>query len=107
MTRKKARQPLEEHAETPTTQRCALCGREVERVSQHHIIPKSRGGTETVPLCSPCHSTLHHFFRNRTLAREKNSLDALLSDPDIQRYLVWVRKQPDRRIQVRARKDRR
>lgn len=107
MARKKAHRPSEVQTETPITQRCALCGRKVERVSKHHIIPKSKGGTETVPLCSPCHSTLHHFFRNRTLAREKNSLDALLSDPDIQRYLEWVRKQPDRRIQVRHRKDRR
>lgn len=107
MARKNSRQAVERPIKSPITQRCALCGREVVRLSKHHMIPKSQGGTETVPLCSPCHSTLHHFFHNRTLAREKNSLETLLDDPDIRRYLEWVRKQPDRRIRVHTRKDRR
>lgn len=81
---------------------CALCGRKVSRVSKHHIVPRSEGGTETVLLCAPCHKTLHSFFTNRTLAREKYSLDALRDDPDIQRYLAWIRKQPDRAITVRT-----
>jgi len=25
----------------------------------HHVIPKSLGGTKTVPLCRPCHSKVH------------------------------------------------
>ena len=86
----------------PDDSLCALCGRQVSTLSRHHIVPKSEGGTLTVWLCSPCHKTLHSFFTNRTLAKEKHSLDALREDPDIQRYLAWVRKQPDRKIQVRA-----
>jgi hypothetical protein len=31
----------------------------------HHIIPKSLGGTKTVPLCEVCHSKIHNIdFRN-------------------------------------------
>ncbi|MFQ3536028.1 MAG: HNH endonuclease [Aggregatilineales bacterium] len=85
---------------------CALCGRQVSRLSRHHLVPKSEGGTETVGLCSPCHATLHKFFTNRTLARQKYTLEALQQDPDIQRYLAWVRKQPDRLIRVRRKRDR-
>jgi uncharacterized protein with PIN domain len=85
---------------------CALCERDVSRVSKHHIIPKSQGGTETVELCSTCHKTLHKFFSNRTLAREKSTLEALRTDPDIARYLAWVRKQADRSFSVKERRNR-
>ncbi|MCE7949354.1 MAG: HNH endonuclease [Chloroflexi bacterium CFX4] len=85
---------------------CALCERRVSRVSRHHLVPKSEGGTETVDLCSPCHATLHKFFTNRTLARQKYTIAALQQDPDIQRYLAWIRKQPDRRITVKRKRDR-
>lgn len=95
--------PLDREASAP----CALCGRSVGRTSRHHIIPRSEGGTLTVDLCAPCHKTLHSFFTNRTLAAEFSTLDAIRRDPDIQSYLRWVRRQADRRIQVRARRDRR
>lgn len=61
----------------------------------------------TVDLCAACHRTLHRFYTNRTLARELSSLEALRADPDIQRYLDWVRRQPDRAIRVRTRRARR
>ncbi len=81
---------------------CALCGRQVSRLSKHHVVPKSEGGWLTEWLCSACHRTVHSFFTNRTLAQEKSSIEALRQDPDIQRYLAWVRKQPDRAIPVRS-----
>jgi hypothetical protein len=90
-----------------TETRCALCEREVGRVSYHHLVPKSEGGRETVPLCSPCHKTLHAFFRNRTLSSELHSIEALRKEPEVARYLAWVRKQNDRHFNVRTRKDRR
>jgi hypothetical protein len=83
---------------------CALCERTVRHANKHHIVPKSEGGTVTVILCLVCHKTLHKFFENRTLAREKSTIDALRADPDITRYLNWVRKQPDRAIKVKQRR---
>lgn len=90
----------------PSASSCALCGRQVSRLSRHHLVPKSEGGAETVALCQACHVTLHKFFTNRTLARQKCTLEALQQDPDIQRYLAWIRKQPDRLIRVRYKRDR-
>jgi hypothetical protein len=86
---------------------CALCEREVTHISKHHLTPKSEGGTETVDLCSACHKTLHKFFTNRTLAKELNTIDALRQNPEVRRYLAWVRKQPDRSIKVRTSRRRR
>ena len=28
-------------------------------VYQHHVVPKSKGGTKTIPLCHACHSKVH------------------------------------------------
>ncbi|MBX3061826.1 MAG: HNH endonuclease [Anaerolineae bacterium] len=85
---------------------CALCERLVRRANKHHIVPRSEGGEETVWLCLTCHATLHKFFSNRTLADRLNSIEALRSDPDIARYLAWVRKQSDQAFPVRRRKNR-
>ena len=80
---------------------CALCAREVESLSKHHLIPRSEGGTATTALCRTCHKTLHSFFTNRTLAKRLHTLEALRQNREVQRYLSWVRKQSDRHIRVR------
>jgi len=81
---------------------CALCERQVSDLSAHHLVPRSQGGAVVVDLCSTCHKTLHSFFTNRTLAKKLSTLEALRKNPKIKQYLLWVRKQPDRRIRVRA-----
>ena len=87
--------------------RCALCKREVMQTTRHHLIPRSKGGHEVVDLCVPCHKTLHSFFSNRTLLDELHTVEALRQEPEIARYLSWIRKQPDRVIRVASRKDKR
>jgi hypothetical protein len=86
---------------------CALCERTVGKVHKHHLVPKSEGGTYTIDLCATCHATLHRFFTNHTLAREFCAISALRELPEIQRYLAWVKKQPDRHIPVRESHQRR
>jgi hypothetical protein len=51
--------------------RCFECG-STENIHQHHIVPKSKGGTMTIPLCQSCHSKVHgeHMMNIHTLARE-------------------------------------
>ena len=38
--------------------KCFECGTETD-VEWHHVVPKSRGGTKTIPLCDPCHMNAH------------------------------------------------
>jgi 5-methylcytosine-specific restriction endonuclease McrA len=85
---------------------CSLCERAVSQVTKHHIVPKSEGGKQTVDLCMTCHATLHRYFTNETLAREKSSIEALRADPDIARYLQWIKKQNKRIFRVKTRKNR-
>jgi hypothetical protein len=37
--------------------RCFECGSDADHM--HHVVPKSRGGTMTVPLCVRCHGKCH------------------------------------------------
>ena len=50
---------------------CFECGAPAEH--DHHVVPRIRGGTRTVPLCGVCHAKAHHRERNMasaTLTRE-------------------------------------
>jgi hypothetical protein len=51
---------------------CFECGCD-ENIHDHHVVPKSKGGTKTIPLCSNCHSIVHGapFLRNRTSKKKK------------------------------------
>uniref|UniRef100_UPI001952D452 HNH endonuclease n=1 Tax=Klebsiella variicola TaxID=244366 RepID=UPI001952D452 len=47
-------------ADAPPATACALCARPLGRRSEwHHVLPKSEGGRETVPLHPICHRTIH------------------------------------------------
>jgi 5-methylcytosine-specific restriction protein A len=82
---------------------CRLCGREVDFVSKHHLLPKQKGGkhTETVDLCQPCHSTIHLTFSNQELARNFRSIADLQQAQPLQKYLSWIRDKNIDRIRNR------
>ncbi len=108
MSRRRREQPeLLARQAGDTDYQCALCERTVKRVTRHHLIPRSEGGRVVVDLCVPCHKTLHSFFSNHTLSSQLSTLEALRQEPDIARYLAWIRKQPDTIIRVHRRSERR
>lgn len=41
-----------------TEMTCFECGDPKDH--DHHVVPLSRGGTKTIPLCSRCHGLAHH-----------------------------------------------
>lgn len=36
---------------------CFECGCKAQH--EHHVVPRSKGGTKTIPLCVTCHSAVH------------------------------------------------
>lgn len=82
--------------------RCALCGRATPLLTEHHLVPKSRGrrrGTPihalpTAQLCPACHKFLHVTFSNAQLEGEYHSLSALREHDDVKRFVKWLRTQP-------------
>jgi hypothetical protein len=45
---------------------CFECGGKAEY--SHHVVPRSFGGTRTVPLCGECHAKVHHVDGERRLS---------------------------------------
>ena len=76
---------------------CELCLREAVRFTEHHLVPRSRGGKygPKARLCPTCHRQLHAMFSEKTLANELNSVERLRKDPEFAGYLKWASKQKD------------
>ena len=81
---------------------CELCRREVPATTVHHLTPKSRSKranvrVEDIPvarLCRLCHKQVHALFTNRTLQKELYTLEALRREPEMERFLEWVKARP-------------
>ena len=80
---------------------CSLCERPFERnrLTKHHCLPKSKGGTidDVALLCPQCHGMVHATFTNQTLAVLYPTADKLREAPELTGFLRWVRKQPPSR----------
>jgi 5-methylcytosine-specific restriction endonuclease McrA len=87
----------------PTT--CALCEKDRE-LTFHHLIPVtlhdnkwfkknfSREQMDSgVYLCRPCHNQVHNFWDEKTLGKEFNTLEKLLATEQIQKFIVFAKKQ--------------
>lgn len=88
-------------------QQCALCGRTGVRTTRHHLIPRMKHRSkrtrrlhdvnrrrETVDLCRPCHGHIHATLSEKELADSFNTVNALISHPEIQRFVGWIRTKP-------------
>jgi len=51
---------------------CFECGKEATEL--HHVVPKSLGGTQTVPLCARCHGLVYDVKRLNVSALTKAAL---------------------------------
>jgi len=76
---------------------CGLCGRVLgtERIQFHHLLPKSQGGKDTVPMHAICHRHVHATFTEKELARQYFTFDLLREHEAIAKFVAWVnRKDP-------------
>jgi len=61
---------------------------------QHHWKPKLKGGRKKGRIHKICHRMIHKVFTEADLAQEHFTPEALLKDPEIAKFVKWVRKQP-------------
>ena len=78
---------------------CPLCGRPIPPdvpQSQHHLIPKLRGGKggPTVLLHHICHREIHATLSETELARDFATMEALRAHPRLAKFARWVAKRP-------------
>jgi rubrerythrin len=90
---------MAKHAE-----QCPLCERHL-LLTFHHLIPKKMHRrtrfrkaytraelAQGVWVCRECHSAIHRFFDEMTLARDLNTLALLQAEPQLQRHAQWLAK---------------
>jgi len=95
---------------------CPICLRPDIKLTQHHLIPRSQlkkkyikkkldvreARLEQIALCRSCHNHIHAVISEREMATEFNSLEKLLSHPEVHKYATWVRdRNIDGKISVR------
>ena len=96
---------------------CPLCMRQIppELESRHHLVPKLKGGKTTpaniVVLHAACHQKIHAVFSEAELARDYDSIEALLTDERVVKFANWIAKRPpdfhDGTTSLRKRRQRR
>lgn len=80
--------------EAPVPAACALCRRQLgSRIEWHHVVPKSKGGTQTAPVHPICHRAIHATVDNKTLARLAD-MEAVRALPAMARFLSWIKNKP-------------
>lgn len=72
---------------------CVFCHRNIP-TRQHHIVPKSKGGTETVSACYSCEDFIHKTWDHNQLRDTYNNVDTIVADTRFQSFLKWLRRQP-------------
>jgi hypothetical protein len=83
---------------------CEMCKRDT-RITDHHLIPRSehsrfvkrglkmnflKGKENIAEICRPCHNAVHRFASNKELADRYDTVEKLMAEPDIQRWVEWV-----------------
>jgi hypothetical protein len=93
---RKQRGEIRSWYEAPAAPVCPLCGREIpeEQRDEHHLVPKSRGGRETLTLHRICHRQIHALYSEAELEQSFPTIERLLEEPAIQTFVTWVKKKP-------------
>jgi len=75
---------------------CPLCQRLMPTGSynEHHLIPATFKGRETIQLHKICHNAIHMNISNHDLKNYYNTIDELLNHPEIQKFVKWIMKKP-------------
>lgn len=76
---------------------CPLCDRPMiagASLDQHHPVPRSRGGRETVTMHKICHRAIHAMLSERELAEDYAEFAALRAHPMLAQFIAWVQKRP-------------
>lgn len=84
-------------AQVADTVTCPLCERTIPPAQQdaHHLVPKSRGGHQTVLLHRICHRQIHALLTEAELERTYSNVEALKQHEGLARFIGWVRRKPD------------
>lgn len=83
---------------------CEMCKREME-LTFHHLIPRTLHSVKWfkknftkeemnsgIDVCPDCHMTIHKTHSEKELGRNYNTLEKLMADPEIAKFVEWISK---------------
>jgi len=75
---------------TDCLENCKLCSRDVNKLYNHHLVPKVKGGKdgEIVQCCYTCSRQIHMLFAEAEL--QNMTLEQLKNKPEWEKYLKWI-----------------
>ena len=87
---------------------CIFCQRETpeQYLEKHHLTPKCKKGKDTIAVCCDCGDQIHLLFDNKELEREYNTVEKLLSNERMQKWIGWIRKQKTFGVCMKVKKKR-
>lgn len=89
---------------------CELCKLNVDEkyITKHHLIPKTYHNNKkaqkqftsnemnfTINLCISCHKKIHSCLKEKDLAFKYNTIQKLLTVPEIKKWYNWRNKHPN------------
>jgi len=76
---------------------CPICKRETPFHCQekHHMIPRQKKGKITILVCCSCGDQIHQIFTNKELAKKYNTVEAIVADERIQKWVEWISRKPN------------
>ena len=85
-----------EEFEQKEPEKCPICIRELGdvNVDKHHLIPMTHGGKEKFLIHKICHRKIHATFTEKELEKKYFTWAELLTHPEIQKFVEWVKKKP-------------
>ena len=96
---------------------CGLCGREVNKLTKHHLIPRTRHKNKknkrtftrqevkerVAYFCRSCHSHVHAIFTEKELENKYNTIAEISEHPEIRKFVSWIKEKPAH-FKVRAKR---
>lgn len=75
---------------------CPICNRELgtEWIDEHHLIPKTFKGKETIKVHRICHEKIHSTFSEKELYNYYHTIERLIEHEEMQKFIRWVSKKP-------------
>ena len=73
---------------------CPICKRPLSGVTDedHHLVPRTFKGKETIRIHKMCHRKIHSCFDERSLFNYYHTVERLLANEEIQKFVKWVSK---------------
>jgi len=66
-------------------------------IERHHLVPASKHekNKKTIFVCVSCGDMLHQLFNNKQLAKQFDSLEKILYNEKVQKWIKWIQKKPN------------